>query len=177
MDDLDNTDSGDDSTSPLKEQDEKRHSFMGDELLNFETVDLEDDGWHDVFDEGDEASADDDASMTSDSSGALPTSKSPRNEAFTESQQLSPLNNSMAEKHDASTSLKGTNIAKDDGSPLNGIGLSPKGFLDATKEPPGTSTADTSDKGKKSAISALAFGDWHSPALDKPHREKMINDM
>ena len=175
MDALDNPDSGDDSTSPTKEQDEKRHSFMGDELLHFETVDLEDDGWHDVFDEGDEGSVDDDVSGSSDSSGAVPSSRSPKNEPLTDSQQSSPLNNPNAGKMDSSTTAKGTNST----SSLNGISLSPKGYLDSTKEPPGTSTADTtkSDNPKNGGIAALAFGDWHDPVLDKPHREKMINDM
>lgn len=179
MDDLDNTDSGDDSTSPIKEQDEKRHSFMGDELLNFETVDLEDDGWHDVFDEGDEASVDEDASATSDSSDVVPSSKSPKNEPLTDSQQSSPLNNNSTGKLDTSTKAIGTSITNDDSNHLNGLSLSPDGFLGASKESPGTSAADSSkgEKSKNGALSAGGYGDWRDPVLDKPHREKMINDM
>ena len=172
MDALDNDDSGDEGASPLKEQDEKRHSFMGDELLNFETVDLEEDGWHDVFDEGDEASVDEDASATSDSSGGVSLSKSPTNEPLTDSQQLSPLNNASAGKLDTT----GTNNTNDS-NPLNGISLSSKGITNSGR--PGTSTTDTTktDKPKNGAISALSYNDWHDPVLDKPHREKMINDM
>lgn len=179
MDALDNTDSGDDSASPRKEKDEKRHSFMGDELLNFETVDLEDDGWHDVFDEGEEASVDEDASAASDSSGAGPSSKSPTNEPLTDSQQSSPLSNTTAGKLDTSTTATGTDSTNDDNNPLIGISISSKGLLDATKQPPGTSTADTtkSEKPKNGASSAVTYGNWHDPVLDKPHREKMINDI
>ena len=86
-----NSDSGD-NASPRKQTAMKRNSLLGDELLHFDPVELEDDDWRDVFDDPDDASAKEDASVSGGSSSSF--SSSPPHSGSNQSPTDSPPSSS-----------------------------------------------------------------------------------
>ncbi len=164
MDNIDDTDSSD-NASPLKQKLLKRNSLFGDELLNFDAVDLEDDDWQDVFDDQDEASAGDDSSAAAGSPNTISSSNSDSDHPLTDTTAPSSLTGGALS----------TASNKDSHAP-NGVHGSSRESLDASNVAPEVSTVDTSEQAKNGGL-PLTSRDWQNPMEDKPHREKMIQDM
>jgi hypothetical protein len=170
MDNDDNSSSGD---SPLTQQMHKRNSLFGDELLNFDPDELDDDGWRDVFDD---PTSDD--SMMGQASGLGEASGANSNSG--RSQRLSDAATSSSTTDETAAQAASTGIKPSGAAPDSGEGGGTKaqnGEKSSSKQPAsGDPSGDEQDQDEEENES-LTDTAWQNPEVDKPYREKMMQDM
>jgi hypothetical protein len=183
-DDISKSSSGD--ISPLKQHMLKRNSLFGDELLNFDPDELEDDDWGAVFDEDGNDSMNLTGEAPEEEASGVSSGADASNAGGRNSQRLGDAGTSSSTTEEtatkpASTGTKSSGLAPD-ASGEGGGSKAGNGERSSYKQPasskasPGNSSEDEDDQDKKESSSSATIA-WQNPKVDKPYREKMMQDM